>query len=247
METHDYGLGTSVYGMVVQADTTTGEPLMVNGQYVNSGFDVSAGEPITGNEINTYGQVIGGIATVTLVPGFYPGGIILSNDNKVRLLPGIYAFGGGNSNGDKSGLVMTGGYLEGRGVMVYVTYSQAGSKQYAGRVELNGGEVILTESYDPDNPTTEPYPNFVGSEYKYIAIFQDRANLEPTKITGNTTFRELKGSLYFPTTHMVFSGVGIEGGTQLIAGSIETQGTTSLRINYDGRFFAAGYKAMLVK
>jgi hypothetical protein len=87
----------------------------------------------------------------------------------------------------------------------------------------------------------------VGTDYKYIAIFQDRANPSEAKITGNVIFTQLRGTLYFPTAHMVFSGVGIEGGTQLIAGTIETVGTTSLTINYDGRFFAAGYRSILVE
>ena len=244
METHAYGL----YGMAVEVDPATGNPVLgVDGKYINRGFDVSLAEPITGSTINQYGQLVNGLQTLTLVPGYYPGGFKLSEGGKIKLLPGVYAFGGGNKNGDKSGVVMTGGVLEGLGVMLYVTASNQPGKYFWGTVDLDGGEILLREGADRDNPDAEPYPAYVGTDYKYITIFQDRANPNAAKITGNVVFTQLTGTLYFPTAHMVFSGTGIETGSQLIAGSIETQGTTSLTINYDGRFFVAGYRSILVQ
>jgi hypothetical protein len=244
METHDWGL----YGMAVEVDPATGVPVLgADGKYISRGIDISLAEPITGSTINKHGQVVAGVQTLTLVPGYYPGGFILSEGGKIKLLPGVYAFGGGNKNGDKSGVVMTGGVLEGLGVMLYVTASNQPGKYLWGRVELNGGEILLREGLDPDDPEAEPYPGYAGTDYKYIAIFQDRANPSEAKITGNVTFTQLTGVLYFPTAHMVFSGTGIETGSQLIAGSIETQGTTSLTINYNGRFMVAGYRSILVQ
>jgi Flp pilus assembly protein TadG len=243
MATYYYGL----YGMAVEVSTTTGVPVLdSNGKYISRGFDASLADPITGSTIATYGQNVNGVQTLTLVPGYYPGGFKLSQGNKIKLLPGVYAFGGGRKNGDNSGVVMTGGILEGLGVMLYVTDSNQ-RRDYWGRVSLDGGELNLTEGLDRANPEAEPYPDYVGTNYKYIAIFQDRANPNEAKLSGNVVFTQLKGTLYFPTAHMAFSGTGIEAGTQLIAGSIETVGTTSLTVNYDGRFHVPTYRSMLIE
>jgi hypothetical protein len=249
MATYGYGL----YGIAVKVDPNTGLPLLdPNGDYIQSTgpnnvtFDASLAEPITGSTISTYGQMVGGTQTLTLAPGYYPGGFKLSEGNKIKLLPGVYAFGGGNKNGDNSGVVMTGGILEGLGIMLYVTDSNQ-RRDYWGRVSLDGGELNLTEGLDPNNPEAEPYAEYIGTGYKYIAIFQDRANPNEAKLSGNVLFTQLKGTLYFPTAHMKFSGTGIEAGTQLIAGSIETVGTTSMTINYDGRFHVPTYRSMLIE
>jgi hypothetical protein len=241
METHPYG----IYGMAVQVDAA-GNPILTGGGYTSTGYDASSARPIEGSVISTYGTMLNGLWTITLVPGYYPGGVKLTNGNKVKLLPGIYEFGGGVTNGDNSGLVVNGGELEADDVMLYITASNHAPNYPWGRVQLTGGNVTIHEAYDPADPEAEPYPNYVGSNYKYLAIFQDRANQEEATITGNGQL-SITGTLYFPTTHVAFSGGNIDAGTQLIAGSIETQGGTSLTINYDGRFFVPLFLSILVE
>ncbi len=241
METHPYG----IYGMAVQVDAA-GEPVMTGSSYTSVGYDASSAVPIAGNVFTTYGTPINGLQTITLVPGYYPGGVKLTNGNKVRLLPGIYAFGGGETNGDNSGLVVNGGELYADDVMLYITASDHAPNRPWGRVQLTGGIVTIHEAYDPANPTAEPYPNFVGSDYKYLAIFQDRADREEASMAGNAQL-QITGTLYFPTAHVKFTGGNIDAGTQLIAGSIETTGGTNLTINYDGRFFVPMFRSTLVE
>jgi hypothetical protein len=210
-------------------------------------FDVVAADPINTGIMNRFGQDIGGVQKLTLTPGYYPGGIKLTTGNEIKLLPGVYAFGGGNDNGDKSGLVVGGGTLDAVGVMIYVTASNTPTS-YWGQIKLTGGEVIIHESYDGD-PGADPYASQgygINTDFKYIALYQDRANPEVITINGNSDF-DLKGSLYFPTAHVALGGTGFDAGTQFICGSLETAGNTEVTINYDGRFFTAGYRSILVE
>jgi len=243
------------YGMPIQTDGA-GQPLTDpdTGGYISAthretgaAFDPTSPAPIDGSTIRDYGQDVGVTTTLTLTPGYYPGGLQLTGPDaggrKFKLLPGVYAVGGGDGTGGDSGLVIHGGIFEALGVMIYAT--AAPGPEWA-KVDLNGGEVTIHESLNPDNWADEPYSDYVGSDYKFIAIFQDRANPQVAQMNGNTTL-DLKGTLYFPTAHMEFQGTGIEAGTQLIAGSIETFGNTEMTISYDGRFFSAGFESLLVE
>jgi len=163
------------YGMVVQWDATTGAPVIdsatgwyqpvlgKSGSYKDKVFDVAAGAPITGTIVNNYygyKDPTTGRETLFMTPGYYPGGINLSSTSSasktVKMLPGVYALGGGASNGDKSGLVLNGGAVDGRGVMIYVTNSKLDGTGNWGRVDISGSYeyVNLTEyEYILGDPT----------------------------------------------------------------------------------------------
>jgi hypothetical protein len=243
------------YGMAIQTneaglpltDPETGGYISATHRETGAAFDPTSTAPIDGSTIRDYGQDVGGTMTLTLTPGYYPGGFQLTGPDtggkKFKLLPGVYAVGGGDGTGGASGLVIHGGIFEALGVMIYAT--AAPGSEWA-KVDLNGGDVTIYEGLNPDNWADEPYPAYPGSDYKYIAIFQDRANPQVAEFNGNTAL-DLKGTLYFPTAHMQFQGTGIEAGTQLIAGSIETFGNTEMTINYDDRLFSVGYQSVLVE
>ncbi|MHC4189545.1 MAG: pilus assembly protein TadG-related protein [Planctomycetota bacterium] len=243
------------YGMAIQTDGA-GQPLIDpnTGGYMSATnrdtgepFDPTSPAAMDSSTIRDYGQDVGATRTLTLTPGYYPGGFQLTGPEaggkKFKLLPGVYAVGGGDGTGGASGLVIRGGEFEALGVMIYAT--AAPGPEWA-KVDLNGGEVTIYEGLNPDDWSEEPYTDYVGTNYKYIAIFQDRDNPQDAEINGNT-FLDLEGTFYFPTAHMVFQGTGIEEGIQLIAGSMEAFGNTEMTINYDGRFFSAGFESLLVE
>jgi hypothetical protein len=243
------------YGQALIVDEVTGDyvpALNTDPCSPNFGlpFNVEAADPITKAVVDNYGQDVDGLQTLILRPGYYPGGVTL-NGNKLKLLPGVYAFGGGNDNGDNSGLVVTTGstFDAQAGVMIYVTASNTATP-YWGQIQLTGGDIMIHESYDPENPEAVFYGDqgydLSAPDFKYVALYQDRDNPEEIRINGNTGL-DLRGSLYFPTAHVVLSGTGIDAGTQFICGSLETVGTTEVTINYDGRFWAPGFRSILVE
>ncbi|MFC1634045.1 hypothetical protein ACFL5Z_04325, partial [Planctomycetota bacterium] len=246
------------YGMAVQVDTATGIPIINGNQYIDRGYVASSARPITGSVIAQYGQVVNGIPTITLTPGYYPGGLRLTSGNKAKLLPGVYAFGGGQSQSDGSGLYSNGGDIDAIGCMLYVTASNVTDNQgnpIWGHIDLNGGTVTIHEAYDPQNPTANPYSTNIYSppdvyadstDFKYIAVYQDRANRNDVHINGNTNF-DLLGTLYFPTAHGFLAGGAFDAGTQFIIGSLDIAGSGDITINYDGRFWIPGYRAVLVE
>lgn len=183
---------------------------------------------------------------LTLTSGYYPGGFNLTATNcKVVLQPGTYALGGGFGPGDKSGLCITGGAFEAVGVMLYITTSTNG---FYGRVDIRGGiqtNVKIHEAftYPGDAAFLDPYPL---TDYEYIAIFQDRANTNEAYINGSSEI-DLKGSLYFRNANFRVGGDGIQAGTQAVAGTVEIDGGAVVHIDYDGRFFTAGYRSLLVE
>jgi hypothetical protein len=244
------------YGMAIEVDEA-GEPVLDEGQYIDAGYVASSAEPITGSVIKDYGRTISGIPTMTLTPGYYPGGIRITTGNKVKMLPGVYAFGGGQRQSDGSGLYSNGGHIEAIDCMLYVTASNVTHRGEPiwGHIDLSGGNVIIHEALDPDNPEMNLYDTIPynqagdtyadGTKFKYIAVYQDRANRNDVHINGNADF-SLIGTLYFPTAHGLVRGGAYDAGTQFIVGSLDVAGTGDITINYDGRFWTAAYRSLLV-
>jgi hypothetical protein len=220
------------YGCAVQYDA-------VSGTYVDvPGFNAQDPDPR---------QIQG---TMILRPGYYPGGIRISQGDNITLLPGVYAFGGGDGTQGDSGLcVSEGAVLNAEGVMVYVTASNTmkGGKPIWGKISLTGGEVTIKEKYGGEE-TPVPYSGYEGSQFEFISIYLDRATDPDNEvdITGGPSFL-LKGTLYFPTVYVKFTGGAINAGTQLVAGSVGFEGTGVVTINYDGRFVSSGSKLAIVE
>jgi hypothetical protein len=173
-------------------------------------------------------------STVSLTPGYYPGGISMSNNNgQLNLAPGIYVL-------DGPGLNITGGNMNAYGVMFYL--------KGTGVVNLTGNGTVNITGIDPSLYT---YP--AGTEvYEGISIFQNSplgvnpANKTDSKIVG-TSLLNLGGTLYFRSNHLDLSGTSAGVGNQLIANTIKISGTGTITINYDGRNPAAGNRVYLVE
>jgi hypothetical protein len=255
------------YGMAVQVDDT-GLPVKnpATGDYVPLALSVATGDPITSQTIRDFGTNVGGRMTLTLAPGYYPGGISLTSSGSdfktIKMLPGVYAVGGGNSNGDNSGLVLTGGALDAEGVMFYVTQSDQGAREW-GHVNISGNyEYIKLTEYeyldgDPDYYKNYDYKNYDKSG---MCIFQDRANSQDAVIVGGADNMVMSGTLYFHN-QSVQEGVPTNGsevtvevggscgqnGIQLITDRVLLHGDADIRINYDGRNFQPADQSLLVK
>lgn len=182
-------------------------------------------EPPTWDAASDRGTVsLTGGGNMTIQPGYYSGGIS-ANNGTLTLEPGIYILEG-------AGLNVTGNtnfYAE--GCMFYVA---------AGPVDLTGtGETVIS---GPD-PDLYSYPGV--DIYEGVSIFQARDNTSPGRILG-TSIMDLTGTLYFPQNHMILGGDSVQFGNQLIVGTAEIMGNSTLIINYDGRNPAPGNRPFLV-
>jgi hypothetical protein len=195
-------------------------------------------DPLTGK----FPTITGG--TLTLNPGYYPGGIDMSGGS-LTLNPGVYAFGGAKVKNNPPGLVITGGgLLTANGVMLYITGDPTGAKtgvqtQY-GRIDLGGsGSIQIASRGDILSP-----PEVDGE--MGIAIWQDRSNPNYGRIIG-TTGLKITGTIYCGYNAMEIGGTADQMGNQLIAGALWLHGTVNLRIPYDGRNFVESYRSILVE
>jgi hypothetical protein len=268
----DLDVGGMSHGVVVAVDPATGLPrtdpitgayipeLGKNGKYTGQPFDVDSGEPITGTIVNNYGYIdpATGREIVVMTPGYYPGGIKLtssgSTNKTVKMLPGVYALGGGSTTGDQAGLVLNGGAIEAQGVMVYITQSDQGTLPW-GWVDISGSyEYINMSEYiwqAGDPPAYQDYsqpPMGAG-----MCIFQDRHNPMDATIRGGGAGYSMTmgGTLYFhniDTGHVQVNVGGSSGdtGIQLITDRVQILGDANITIRYDGRNFQPADQALLV-
>jgi hypothetical protein len=197
-------------------------------------------DPLTGK----FPTITGG--TLTLNPGYYPGGIQMSGGS-ITLNPGVYAFGGGQVKSNPSnqpGIALTGGSITGMGVLLYITGDRDGSKtgvptEY-GRIELTGQALVqLTSQGDALTP-----PQIEGE--RGIAIWQDCYNPTYGKIEG-TSGSFIKGTIYCGYNGLDIGGNGGQTGNQVIAGCLTVHGTMSLGVAYDGRNSIESYTSILVE
>jgi hypothetical protein len=243
---------------------------IVDGKYVPAtnaqGKEVDVTKTIDSTTINKFGQEqIDGSKLLTLLPGYYSGGFTMtSGGNNLRLMPGIYAVGGGKNG--QSGLNINGGVFQAEGVMIYVTKSLEGQFGY---VNLNGsdnnGARISISQYTENGPANyEVYDGakiitYKGCDPDYkdyadagMTIFQDRDSDQDVKIAGGTQ-STFAGTLYFhnePDCGVTVDLSGNSGnvGIQLVTDRVEVSGTNSMiTINYDGRNFRPCNCAYLVK
>lgn len=237
-------------GYAVQVNPTTGEPVLdADGNYVPAaGFnpDNVTKSPKSGD---AGVEIIGGLPTLTLAPGYYSGGFTMTSGNcRVRLLPGVYAVGGGKTNGDKSGLVVSGGIFEAEGCMLYVTKSK---QNHYGRVTLNGSESngaqITISEYKGGAGEPSGYQAYADAG---MAIFQDRQNTNDAEFTGGSA-STFAGTLYFHSnsydTNVSLSGNCGNLGIQVITDRLEVKGGAFVTITYDGRNFEPADEVVLVK
>jgi len=193
----------------------------------------------------TYPAINGG--TLTLNPGYYPGGIDM-NGGSVTLLAGVYAFGGGKNGG--SGIVLRGGATvtdgttsthTGAGVLLYITGDPSAKPPVAyGTVDVASNATIQATSRG-DAMTPRQIQGEMG-----IAIWQDRANTNYARIIG-TSASCLTGTIYCPYNALEIGGNSAQMGSQLIAGALQLHGNPNLDIAYDGRNKVIAYRSILVQ
>lgn len=156
------------------------------------------------------------IAQRTLNPGTYCGGLTISSAPGVKFNPGLYIMKGG-------GFKSSGGSttLQGTGVTFYLTGTTG--FPYDAVVISGGGTVNLSA------PTS--------GEWEAILFYQDR-NIVSTKvntISGGSTMN-VEGSLYFPTTNLVYTGGSTNHGayTVIVAYRLTLTGPSGIGSDFSG-------------
>ncbi|MFC1760910.1 pilus assembly protein TadG-related protein [Planctomycetota bacterium] len=177
----------------------------------------------------------GGTGSLSLAPGYYPGGISVKNV-EVILTGGVYALGG---SGKKSGLHIgnnavvrdtgTKNTFPAIGVMVYIT--DGGSIDNNGQLLLRSRGDVLFQAIS--NPSPEDMARLLDGELG-VVLWQDRAN-ENQADFGNNSVADLTGTVYLGYNPIKVHGNPDSLGTQLIAGALELDGGVNIQIGYDGR------------
>jgi hypothetical protein len=198
-------------------------------------------------EVNPDTGLLTGLSVLTLSPGYYPGGIRITDPGTKVVLSGgadaIYAVGGGDDG--TSGLVSNGGSLIADGVMIYVTGDpdandiRTGAVEWA-KIDIGGNAPIeITSRGDAMDP-----PQIEGEIG--VAIWQDRSNPTWGEISGTSSI-DIIGTVYCGYNPMTVGGTSDHTGTQLIAGALNLHGNVSLGIAYDGRNAIEAYHSILVE
>jgi len=175
-----------------------------------------------------------------LEPGYYPGGINISSAT-LNLKPGTYLLGGGNPPGNQSfGLCLTGGAVIGHGVTLYITKDYVDANGKYGKVYI-GGNVVVDITPPGDETTPKVIDGAPG-----ISIWQDRNNLQPTTLAGGGGMM-ISGTLYFPKNEVDLAGTPGKAGNQILAGSMQINGTANVSVDYDDRNFTKSDTVVLVE
>lgn len=149
--------------------------------------------------------------TVVLYPGVYKGGISVSGDASLELMPGIYYM-------DEGGFSFSGkGNLRGDGVMIY---NKPGNGNSDG-IDVSGqGSISL-------NPMEDGI-------YKGLTFWQERSSSVSGQVTGNGT-TTIYGTFYFAGAELKVSGNGdVKNlGSQYISDKLKISGNGKLNVTWD--------------
>ena len=147
----------------------------------------------------------------TIEPGVYHGGISITGQANVTMLPGVYYMDGG-------GFSMTGqGNLLANGVMIY--NAPKGPSDVINISGSNGGSVTMTP------PTS--------GLYKGLTLFQERSATQDLSVSGNGGFF-VTGTFYAAGALMNITGNGAgQIGSQYISNLLDINGAGALAIDYD--------------
>lgn len=153
--------------------------------------------------------------TATLNPGVYCGGITINGSYTVTFNPGTYILlgGGFNNNGSST--------LNGSGVFFYNTYN---STYAAAAVTFNGSATINLTA-----PTS--------GTYKGILFFQDRSIAYGAFTDNfNGSSSGTTGTLYFPTTALIYNGSQTAQFQAVICSTLTFNGSTNLKKDTTGTY-----------
>jgi Flp pilus assembly protein TadG len=191
------GSGT-VVGTVMTNQVPTPDPLA----YLP---DPSTAGMTTYNKVNGAGNKV-----ITVYPGVYNGGISISGQASLVMMPGIYIMNGG-------GFSFTGsGSLSATGVMIV---NNPGSN--ADRININGSGAINLS------------PMTTGI-YRGISLWQQRSSTNELDITGNGT-SQITGTFYAAHGTLNVGGNGGQDvlGSQYISYDMKVNGGGTFNVNWD--------------
>jgi len=161
--------------------------------------------PVQSNNQSNYA----GNRTVTLSPGVYRGGIHVSGQVNVVMLPGIYYM-------ENGGFSFTGqGSLSAAGVMVYVDPNSNNDE-----VNING---LGNVNWSP----------MESGPYKGLALWQKRSATNTVYLTGNGT-SQISGTFYAKRGMLTVSGNGAQDilGSQYISYKVNLGGNGNFNIDW---------------
>ena len=144
-------------------------------------------------------------------PGVYHGGITITGQANVTMLPGIYYMDGGGFSFSGQGNLLA------NGVMIY--NAPSGSSDTISLSGSNGGSVTMTP------PTS--------GTYKGMTLFQERTATQVMNISGNGGFY-VTGTFYTANSLMNVTGNGdAHIGSQYISRYLDLNGTGNLLVDYN--------------
>ena len=169
-------------------------------------------DPLTGK----FPTITGG--TLTLNPGYYPGGIDMSGGS-ITLNPGVYAFGGAKvKKNNHPGLVITGGAITGGQWRDALHHGRSDGSQDRGPDGVRADR-SRRHRVDPAHLARrypDPAADRGGDGYRHLAgprqseLWQDRSGPAALKITG---------TIYCGYNAMEVGGTADQTGNQVIAGA----------------------------
>jgi hypothetical protein len=148
----------------------------------------------------------------TYSPGTYCGGITIHGNGTYTFQPGVYTLQGG-------GMTVTGSpTLTGTGVLFYNT----GTPSTYGGININGSATLNLSA-----PTTGPQAGILFFQNRAIPVGSAPSDIEGSEGAGYS------GTLYFPTTDLVFRGTpSVNTYELIIAWNLEFKGNVALYSNY---------------
>jgi Flp pilus assembly protein TadG len=163
--------------------------------------------------------VMGPQDSVTINPGTYCNGIVLSSHQQMRLNPGVYYV----RNGIDLGAQTT---LRGSGVTIYLE---------TGGVNMSGGATV-----DLTAPTS--------GYYQGILFFQARNNTTASTLVGGTG-QLMNGVLYFPAANLTYTGGSSTNATQttIVADTLSMVGNSYISAASTTQFTGSTGGAYLIE
>ncbi len=173
-----------------------------------------------------------------LYPGLYPGGLEVTQDRTVYLMPGIYWIGGGGLDiGGDASIVTIGTETDAKANIADAPCAQATTPEtlcggvmfYNSKLPSSAaGQFILNSSGATMKLASfEVSPTHPDAIYNDIVIFQDRTVATPVTLNGSSSYTVVEGIVYAPLADVTLNG---NGGTLVVDQVI----ANTYKINGDG-------------
>jgi hypothetical protein len=158
--------------------------------------------------------------------GFYVicGNLRLVGNGTQSFAPGIYVI-------ENGGITWNNGTVNGSGAVFYLTANP--TSQYGGVTVGGNSSVTLTA---PTSSTCSSSPGSVTCGYDGIVFYQDRSIPTGSAVAdfeGGTNMN-ITGTLYFPTTEIVYTGGSAATATGLVGDTVSFKGNSNLAADPDG-------------